>query len=472
MSIYGHRVLGRLPIWITHGTDPLNVTIGTFPDNVLLEIFHFYVDDAGFFAIDTSAWQTLIHVCQKWRHTVFASPRRLKLRLDCTERQPAREMLDIWPAFLPIVVSESPWVSLEHADNIVAALEHNDRVREISLWRFPTPESERFVAAMQKPFPALEYLDIRLFDDPILVLPDSFLGGSAPRLRTLHLVDILFPALTKLLLSTSHLVELDMLGILGPSTPHAGYVSPEAMVACLSMLTRLETLRFGFISPRSRPGQPSQLLTPFKRVIILSLSKLEFRGVCEYLEDLVARIDAPVLCQLRIRFFNQLIFGVTQLHQFIGRTEKLTAPNHADIFFSENNVEAILFTQAGSILLGVSCHGTDWQLSFLSQVCGWSLPAISIERLDIREDEMPYSPLRDDVENAQWLELLLPFIAVTELYLSEELALRCVPALQQLVGEVGIGALPTLQNLFLETPAIRQCPGSDWTVCRYPRALR
>ena len=58
--------------------------------------------------------------------------------------------------------------------------------------------------------------------------------------------------------------------------------------------------------------------------------------------------------------------------------------------------------------------------------------------------------MRDDVENAQWLELLLPFIAITELYLSEELALRCVPALQQLVGEVGIGALPTLQNLFLE----------------------
>ena len=359
-------------------------------------------------------------------------------------------MLDIWPAFLPIVVSESLWASLEHADNIVAALEHNDRVREISLWRFPTPESERFVAAMQKPFPALECLEIGLSGDPKLVLPGSFLGRSAPRLRSLRLVDIIFPALTKLLLSTSHLVRLDMLGIANQQRiPHAGYISPEAMVTCLSTLTRLETLRFGFISPLSHPDQPSQLLPPFKRVVIPSLRQLEFEGVCEYLEDLVARIDTPVLGQFRIRFLNQLILGITQLHQFIGRTETLTAPDHADIFFSKDNVEAILSTQTCSILLGVSCHGTGWQLSFLAQVCGRTLPAISnIERLDVRE--RPGCPLQDDAESTQWLELVLPFFAVTQLYQSEKLALHCVPALQQLVGEGRMGALPTLQNLFLE----------------------
>ena len=209
--------------------------------------------------------------------------------------------------------------------------------------------------------------------------------------------------------------------------------------------------RFASVSfPLSRSDQPSQLLPPSERVVIPSLKELAFEGVCEYLEDLVARIDTPVLCQFLIRFLNQLIFDITQLHQFIGRTEKLTAPNHADIFFSDDNVEAILFTQAGSILLGVSCNGTDWQLSFLSRVCGRSLPVISnVQCLDIREDPCGRR-LQDDVENAQWLELLLPFIAVMELYLSEKLALRCVPALQQLAGEVKIGALPTLQHLFLE----------------------
>ena len=163
-------------------------------------------------------------------------------------------MLDIWPTFLPIVVSESCWVTCEDAesDNIVAALEDSGRVCDISLWRSETPESERFVAAMQKPFPALETLEIRLFGDPKLVLPDSLLGGSAPRLRSLHLVDMVFPALPKLLSSTSHLVRLDMLRLMGQERiPHAGYISPGAMVTCLSTLTRLETLRFGFISPVS-----------------------------------------------------------------------------------------------------------------------------------------------------------------------------------------------------------------------------
>ena len=362
-------------------------------------------------------------------------------------------MLDIWPAFLPIDVRESlrdDELSFEQVDNITAALERNDRVCEIFLYNFDTPQLERFAAAMQQPFPVLRDFYLSLDDNQTTpVLPDSFLGGSAPRLRSLHLAFIIFPALTNLLLSTSHLVHLDILGNSG--NPHAGYISPEAMVTCLSTLTRLETLRFGFNSPRSRPDQPSQLLPPSERVVIPSLRSLEFKGVCEYLEDLVARIDTPVLCQFRMTFINQLIFGTTQLHQFIGRTEKLSAPNHADLSSYHGYAEAVLFSQAGSIVLGVLCGGTDPQLSLLAQVCGWSWPAISnIKRLDIRED--PGCPLQDDVENTQWLELLLPFIAVTELYLSEEVALRCVPALQELVGEGGIGALPALQSLFLEKP--------------------
>ncbi|KAI0281522.1 hypothetical protein BC826DRAFT_1069289, partial [Russula brevipes] len=67
------------------------------------------------------------------------------------------------------------------------------------------------------------------------VLPDSFLGGSAPRLRTLKLRDIAFPALPNLrvLLSASDLVTLSISRL-----PHPGYTlpTPETMVACLSTL--------------------------------------------------------------------------------------------------------------------------------------------------------------------------------------------------------------------------------------------
>jgi hypothetical protein len=103
------------------------VTIGTLPDDALLEIFSFYVevddeDDRVSFLED---WQTLVHVCQRWRRVVFESPRRLNLKLVCTSRRPVKEMLHICPT-LPIVIQDwklcgSPLLAVENVDNIVAA---------------------------------------------------------------------------------------------------------------------------------------------------------------------------------------------------------------------------------------------------------------------------------------------------------------------------------------------------------------
>ena len=49
-----------------------------------------------------------------------------------------------------------------------------------------------------------------------------------------------------------------------------------------------------------------------------------------------------------------------------------------------------------------------------------------------------------------WLRLLHPFTSVKNLYLSEEIARRIVPALQDLIGERVTEVLPTLENIFLE----------------------
>jgi hypothetical protein len=54
------------------------------------------------------------------------------------------------------------------------------------------------------------------------------------------------------------------------------------------------------------------------------------------------------------------------------------------------------------------------------------------------------------VENALWLDLLHPFRAVKNLYLSKESARRIVPALQEPVEGRVTEVLPTLQNIFLE----------------------
>ena len=60
------------------------------------------------------------------------------------------------------------------------------------------------------------------------------------------------------------------------------------------------------------------------------------------------------------------------------------------------------------------------------------------------------SDRKDDIETGQWLQLLRPFTAVKNLYLSEEIVLCIGPALQELVGGRTTGVLPALQNISLK----------------------
>jgi hypothetical protein len=53
------------------------------------------------------------------------------------------------------------------------------------------------------------------------------------------------------------------------------------------------------------------------------------------------------------------------------------------------------------------------------------------------------------MENAQWLELLGPFTALKNLYLSDGIARRVCGALQELSGERTTEVLPALCNLFV-----------------------
>jgi hypothetical protein len=59
-------------------------------------------------------------------------------------------------------------------------------------------------------------------------------------------------------------------------------------------------------------------------------------------------------------------------------------------------------------------------------------------------------PHRRDTRNTQWPEILRPFTAVKNLYLSRDFALLITPALEELVEEGAAEMLPALQKLFLE----------------------
>jgi hypothetical protein len=188
---------------------------------------------------------------------------------------------------------------------------------------------------------------------------------------------------------------------------------------------------------------------------------LWFKGVGEYLEDFVARINAPLLDSLRIIFLHQLVFDTPQLTQFIGRTPKFKAHVEAHVFFRDRNVSVTLpqsepETCDGKfdrmLQLEISCWQSDWQLSYLTQACNLSFPRAfipAVEHLYIRSGSWPLH-WQDDIENSQWLEFLHPFIAVKRLYISREFTPLIVPALRELVGERVAEVLPSLQTLFLE----------------------
>ena len=151
------------------------LTIDTLPDDALLYAFDFYVARSS----EVEAWHTLVHVCRRWRILVFGSPRRLNLRIACTDETPVKEKLYVWPAALPIVVSGTfkPTTDL---GNIKAALERHNRICQIKLF-FSRCELEDIVASLEEPFPILTDLDlgaVGLFW-PLHLDPSKFLGGSA-----------------------------------------------------------------------------------------------------------------------------------------------------------------------------------------------------------------------------------------------------------------------------------------------------
>ena len=419
-------------------------TINQLSDDVFLEIFRFLASD--------SEWQRLVHVCQRWRRLIFSSPLGLGLTILCTYGTPVKKNLGHWPPF-PIIVDYFTWSGTgsppNYEDDVAAALEHPDRVRVIKL--AVTSSMMGIVASvMQEPFLGLEVLWLSSKDRSLPVLPDEFLSGSA-HLQQIHLVGISFPALPTLLSSASDLVDLQLKDI-----PQGGYISPESMVTGLAALTRLDTLCIWFRSPTSRPPFQLTYSPSSTRAVLPSLIALNFRGCSEYLEHLLARIDAPRLHSFETTYFNQLDFRVPQLSQFIHRTGNLDLAHsrHAQVRIRISNLYIELDFEAekhslSRLTLCISCKWLDWQVSLLAQILGQS-PAMVSNVDDLLIDEVDLQLDQGWINDADWLELLLPFTSVTTLHGSRRFAGRIALALDCVSEEMVKEVLPALAFLLLE----------------------
>ena len=423
---------------------PLRVTISALPDDVLLEIFKYYVNQI--YPEDT--WHTLAHVCRKWRYVVFASPRWLRLELRCTNKSPVKKMLDIWPA-LPIVIDAYITNSRRSGvANIIAALKRHDLVCRINIWG--VPNSLLKSAAIKRRFSKLTDLTLRSNEENAPVIPDSFLSGSAPRLQSLEFrgIPFPFPALGKLLLSTTDLVTLRLLDI-----PNSGYISPEQIVTSLSALTRLQDLFIDFRSPRSRADRAQRHPTRLKRLVLPSLTEFYFKGDSEYLEGIVGRMETPALDMVTITFFNQLIFDNPLLRDFFSRTAVFQKPHRADVSLSKHCIDLTFFRREETVdrrmlSVGISSSVLEWQISSLAQFCSTCFPPLpTLERL-VMHGLGFWTELPDDMDIAPWSELLHSFVTVKDLFLSWTLMRDALYILRRLIGEGVPAVLPALRHVF------------------------
>lgn len=366
-------------------------------------------------------------------------------------------MLGHLPSY-PLVVDFRFWElgvhlpSMEDVDSIIAALGHRDRICKITL-KIPLGLFHKFTPLMQESFLALTDLHLNPFSkwDSARDLSSSFLGGSAPRLRSLFLENIPFLALPKLLLSAKDLVSLQLQKI-----PQSGYISPDVIVTCLSSLTRLEKLRIGFLSRLPLSDPPSQNPSS-TRVELPALVHFSFNGANEYIEDFVARINAPLLLYIRVSFFNQSRLDISHLSQFIDWVGNFGAPRHGILHVSSIStfVKFSLHEDPGkgtTLAFCISCTPSRLQISSLKEISrSPSSPfrLSSLEHLDILDGASPECWKRD-MENTRWLELLRIFTNVKDLYLCKEPAVRVARVLQGLTSETATTVLPALRCIFIK----------------------
>ncbi|KAI9456309.1 hypothetical protein F5148DRAFT_1377961 [Russula earlei] len=224
--------------------------------------------------------------------------------------------------------------------------------------------------------------------------------------------------------SASQLVVLDLWDI-----PDSGYISPQDLGTALSVVSRLEALLLKFRSPLYPASRPPPPLT---RSVLPVLTRLEFKGVHEYLEDLVAQIEAPLLNKLEVTFFMDNDFVIPQLHRLISHALSFKECDRAEVRTSELAIQFAIF------------RGATWFLSLEISSTSW----IGFSQ-----------PHWDDMVTTQWLDLLGPFTAVKHLRLSRRVAPHVCRALEELADERVTGVLPSLNNIFLSNlPASESVP--------------
>ena len=430
-------------------TCPLSrqAVIGALPDKVLLNVFFYFLE------VSPRDWPKLVHTCRKWRRIVFSYQRLLQLRLLCTHGTPAKKTLDFWPATLPVVVEYGGSPGLdppapEDENDIMAVFKRSERVNSISLTI--TSSLLEKLSAIKTPFSELEHLVLLSRDtsgsSPRLTVPSAF--GWSTRLRTLHLTRVTFFALPQLLYSSRSLVDLQLYKVFNP-----WLFSPEALTDALSGMDQLRSLSLHFIPITDYIG----VSQPFgKRVILPSLTHLNFGGITKYLEDFMTGIDPPRLRDIGITFVDGFISDDSQVIRYIDRIRMHHSYRQAQMLSSENAI-SISFIQPEPytrIKFQLLCGPLSLQLSSMARIfTQFSALFRDVEDLRIKVTRQSRQKDSSSRSAGRWLEPLNFFGGVKRLHVVGNLSTDIIHAL-----ELPDNVLPSLHGLYIPQPGPHHVP--------------
>ncbi|KAH8982105.1 hypothetical protein EDB92DRAFT_1895490 [Lactarius akahatsu] len=444
----------RNSTWKSRGRRPVTprTTVSTLNDDVLLNIFDWYrlhntTDEDQGWNLERW-WYKPIHVCQKWRHLILSSPTRLDLHLVCTYGIPVEAMLSHSPP-LPIIIfypEITGKTSAADEEGALFALQQRERVRRIQVTATTTILCNLF-KAMDNEFPMLERLALHSSTESRtgLMLPEKL---QAPPLRHLTLSNIAFPIKSMLLRQADGLITLRLWNV--PASPE---FHPTHLVAQLSSMSRLEILMIHFytaIPNRKVERRPWSVQST--QIILPGLKILAFRGSSVYLEEILARLSAPLLSMLNVEFFNQFTFDLNDLRKFvhkIGEFKFCSAEMHFDKDFVSVIVDPDLERDGTyPLVVQVKCLPLDWQATCAGQICD------ALKSLLVRVDSLTLGFYKDDpaswqdeIDHSQWHRLLQTFAGVKTLQLTGGLVGDFFRSLKLDEGELPSELLPELREL-------------------------
>jgi hypothetical protein len=440
-----------------------STSIHFLDDDSLLNIFYLYRlvslgrDEADEASISNWPWwYKPAQICRRWRSLILGSASHLGLCLVCTNGTPIADMLAHSPPF-PLIINfihthHDRDITAEDEEGIVFALQQRNRVRHIH-FRIPIRNLQRFVMAIDEEYPMLESL-VMLHptrdNSTNLILPQSF---RAPHLQRLVLSGVAFPTKSPLLTTAiSRLVTLRLYLV-----HQSAYFPPNVLLQSLSTMPQLETLVIAFLFPvPNRDVERQLLLTSIRTHVTLpNLRDFTFQGPSSYLEALVRWATTPRLEKLGIVFYNELMFSLPHLQQFI-RTAECLKFRSALIEFSSVSARAAVYSSEGrekwAFRMDVNCEQFDWQLSCMAQIFSALGNAFSgVEHLILRVGRGNLSPDLEqgnhEIDRMEWRKLLSSFSNVKTIFVDHPLIAGVSCCLRLEDGELPLELLTKLQEL-------------------------